>query len=287
MSTQTLPDIKNYIDQEGLDHSSTKADLWVIASASRLCFFAANKNEKRALGLTVLEFPKQDVFQKGLFELRSLLESLALFQKEFNQAHIVFETKQFTFIPTVLFDGQYQNTLLQSVHTIPKFYEVKAQKVDSINCVNVFAVPSIFNSTLKVLFPQADVQHYATYLGAMAASFNNTNKVIYVNVHADFIDIICVHQQKVAFINTFDAGADTDIIYYMLSVAENQQIHSPVSVFMMGDFSETVSMLSLLKKYVKEVNIYKRNVEHSFPAIFKEFQDHQYFTATSILHCEL
>jgi predicted Abi (CAAX) family protease len=152
----------------------------------------------------------------------------------------------------------------------------------------VFAVPQLFVSTVKVLFPQADVSHYAAFMLQAFATINQKQRdTVYVNLHPKYMDVVHLHEQELLFSNTFHTEADTDIIYFILSVAEQQKINGDkLKLVLSGDVNANGALLSLLKKYVPDVTLLKRDAGYMYPASFREFQDQQYFTSTAVLVCE-
>jgi hypothetical protein len=288
MSTQTLPLIKNYIDREQLQQIAATCDLWVQFGAGRITLFAADKANQRIAGLTVLDVNDNSVFQKGLFELRSWLEGLELYGKEYSNMHIVIEAPQYSIVPEALFVAEKADAMLAMQHDLPKFSVVKNNRIAAKHCVNVYSVPEIFLNTVKVLFPQADVHHYAEFLLLSLLNINDRqHDTLYINMHQQYMDVVHLHGQELRFINTFETEADTDIIYFILSVAEQQKISGDkLSLVVTGDVNANGSLISLLRKYVPEVALFKRVDGYSYPASFREFQDQQYFTATSVLLCE-
>ncbi|MES2779808.1 MAG: DUF3822 family protein [Bacteroidota bacterium] len=288
MSTQALPVTKNFIDREQLSQIVATCDLWVLFAADKITLLAADKSNQRVAGLTVLESPDVHVFQKGLFDLRSWIEGLELYGLDYNNTHIVFETPEFCIVPEALFATEKAETILGLQHELPKFSAVLTNRILQKQWVNVFAVPQLFVSTVKVLFPQADLHHYATFmLQAFAATNHKQKDTLYVNVHTQYIDVVHMHEQELLFANTFQTEADTDIIYFILSVAEQQKINvDKLKLVLTGDVNATSALLSLLKKYVPEVLLLKRYTEFTYPASFREFEDQQYFTSTAVLLCE-
>lgn len=285
MTTQTLPTVKNYLDRELLAQKAASSNFWVIVAENRICFFVADKHNKTTIGLTVIE-SADSFFQKGLFELRSLIEPLEISKYEYSNSHIVFETPLFTIAPNALFTIGKAELFLESVHPIPKFYTVKTDRLENHELVTIYAVPEIFCSTLKVIFPLATLHHYTSFLIPSVSKLQYQSH-LFVQVHREYIDMIIWQKNSLRFANTFTYEADTDIIYFILSVAEQQKIQNEsLEILLAGDLSITGTLLPLLKKYIPNVDIFKRSSDYSYPASFKEFQDQQYFTTSSILLCE-
>jgi hypothetical protein len=288
MSTQTLPLIKNYIDRDQLEQLAASSDLWVTLSPERISLLVASKNTNLVIGLTVLELAGGGFFQKGLFELRAWFEGLELYKLEYQNVNLVFETPEYTIVPEALFLPEKADVLLSAVVALPKFYSVRNTRMENRGCVDVFAFPDIFYSTLKVLFPQASVHHYAEYLVSAIAVINEKKQdTVFVNLHNTYLDALHFNNQQLKFVNTFSFEADTDIIFFILSIAEQQKITiDKLQLVLMGDFNVNSTLLQLLRKYVPYVSVYKRNEDFVYPASFREFQDQHYFIQTAALLCE-
>lgn len=288
MSTQTLPLIKNYIDREQLEQLESTCDLWVTLSPGRITLFAASTASHHVVGLTVLEMEDASFFQKGLFEIRGWIEGLELYSQEYKSVRLVFEVPEYTIVPEALFVPEKAEVLIASLFDLPKFHTVKSNRVDTLSCVNVFAVPDIFCSTMKVLFPQASVHHYAEFLLQTNCSLNNQGQhTLFVNMHSTYLDAMHLYHQELKFVNTFVFEADTDVIYYVLSVAEQQKLTmDKLQLVLTGDINANGALLQLLRKYVPNVSLYKRDDLFLFPASFREFQDQQYFIQSVALLCE-
>jgi hypothetical protein len=77
------------------------------------------------------------------------------------------------------------------------------------------------------------------------------------------------------------------VIYFILSVAEQQKITTEkLHLVLTGDVNANGALLQLLRKYVPNVSLYKRDDVFSYPASFREFQDQQYFIQSVAVLCE-
>lgn len=268
------------------DHRIT-ADLWVYAADDALGMLVADMRKASVYALVMAEFPSGGLFQKGLTEMRTLLESFGLPSREYANTHLVYGTPFYSIVPEPLFDSQQSVAMLSSVHDLPKLYSVKSDRSEDSNHVTLYGVPDIFSSTLKVLFPHAEVKHYASpMLEACTALSNSKSTVLYVNMHAAYMDVVCLDKQSLRLVNTFPFEADTDIIYFLLSVAEQQKLQGDtIEIMLMGEVNPNGPLLQLLRKYIPHVHLLKRDEAFKYPAAFREFNDHQYFSLLSVLLC--
>jgi hypothetical protein len=80
--------------------------------------------------------------------------------------------------------------------------------------------------------------------------------------------------------------ADTDIIYFILSVAELLKLdQQKLLVSLFGNISASSSLIGLMKKYIAHVELMKRPEQYDYPASFREFQEQQYFIQICSLLC--
>jgi hypothetical protein len=87
-------------------------------------------------------------------------------------------------------------------------------------------------------------------------------------------------------LNSFKAEADTDIVYFVLSVAELLKLNQEkLQVNLFGNISNTGTLLGLMKKYISHVELMKRTDAYSYPASFREFQDQQNYLQINCLLC--
>lgn len=287
MSTQQQTILKKYIDREWMEDPRVTADLWVYAADDALGMLVADMRKSSVYALVIAQVPSGGLFQKSLSEMRILLDSLGLPQREYANTHIVYGTPFYSVVPEPLFDSQQAVAMLSAVHDLPKLYSVKNDRSAESNHVTLYGVPDIFSSTLKVLFPHAEVKHYASPMLEACMELNNSRStVLYVNMHVSYMDVVCLDKQTLRLVNTFPFEADTDIIYFLLAIAEQQKLQGDtLEVMMMGEVNPNSPLLQLLRKYIPHVHLLKRDEAFKYPVAFREFHDHQYFSLLSVLLC--
>jgi hypothetical protein len=69
------------------------------------------------------------------------------------------------------------------------------------------------------------------------------------------MDLIYYNGQQLQFSNIFQTEAETDIIYFILSVAEQQNLPAnQLQLVLMGDVNSTGTLLPFLKKYIPNLD---------------------------------
>lgn len=288
MQAQTSLSVKNYLNREQLDIRSHLCCLVVNIAKHQIQLMVADTNQHEVLGLCVIETPQQNLFEADAATLKQILQSFEYFEKDFNQVVINIESALFTVIPDALFVSEKVSSYLKLTHRIPNHFT--ALHTRNQNRIHVYALPETFAQGLKSIWPAAVLQHYTSVL--LEAVFNSMSKsekdTLHVNVHKDFMNLIHVGNSELQLINTFPFESDTDIVYFILSVAEQQKInHDKLRIVLSGEISQTSSLVGLLKKYIPEIQLQVRPEEYTYPASFREFQEQQYYTSMANLLCEL
>lgn len=288
MQAQTAISVKNYLNREMLESRAHHCTLFINISNHQVVFLAADTNQKEVAGLCAIDAPQGHLFEKSLSDLRELFNRFEFFNKEFQAIHMVIETPHYTIVPEALFVSEKAASYLRLIHKISPAEGVYHTR--SNERVTLFSVNQLFYQALKVMFPAATVQHYAATL--IDSIFNSVSKnekdILHVNLHSNYMDLVHIKNSQLQFYNTFPFEADTDIVYFILSVAEQQKMnHDRLGIILSGDISSSSSLVNMLRKYIPEVHLQKRPEEYTHPASFREFQEQQYYTSIAGLLCEL
>ncbi len=288
MQAQTSISVKNFINREQLQVRASQSTLFVNVSAKYIQLLVADLAQKEVTALTAIETPKATFFEQNIGELKNTLNACEFVQAEFQQTAIIAETPYFTFIPEALFVPEKAEAYLKLVHKIPANYSVAYSRSSQRVCI--YAVHSAFIHNIKTIFAGATLYHYSQIL--LDALFNVTNKnttnTLHVNLHSSYMDVVHINNNSLQFINTFPFEADTDIVYFLLSVAEQKKMdNNKLNVMLSGEVSNSSALVQMLKKYIPEVQMQQRPHDFVYPAAFREFQEQQYYTSIAVLLCEL
>lgn len=287
MSAQSIS-VKQYIDTERLVQWLPTCDLWIQLGASRISLLAADRFNARVAGLSILDFPNKGVFESSWTQLQSWLQQSALFAHEYQNIHLVFSHPYHTLVPQVLYESSQSSAMLKLVHEVPKSWNILSRPISNKPWVSVFAIPEQLANPLQQRFPQSAPEHsIAALLNGLQLHNGKNQHRLYANIEPEYMHIIHFTGSDLQFSNTFIPEAETDIVYFLLSVAEQQNIHADkLEVCLLGDVNTRSSMVALLRKYIPHVSFFERNETIHFPASFKEFPDHQYIEALSVLWSE-
>lgn len=286
MQTQPTANSRRYLNREQLEKVMSRCDVWYLVYPNAVHQLIADRKENEIFGLSVL--PAGQVFQKSLSEMQELLRAFEYQQTDFQQAHVVVVDPRYTFVPDALFEPRNAETYLHIIHPEAKWHTVHYERIAAMQMVNVYELGDLFFGAARLLFPGANFHHYAGMIAeaVLKGDTGHSNERIYVHLHDMGMDVIHGKDGKLTYHNYFPFEADTDIVYFLLSVAEVLQFKGDQwEVMLCGNVSSDNSLISLMKKYIPEVLLFKRPSQIGIPHSFREVPDHQYFIETACLLC--
>ena len=278
-----MGNIKRYIDNEYIQQHAVDLDVWYYFYESRIACLICNRHDKRVAGLITIEH--KHVFELSLSQLKDALSQIGLPELSSEQKHPVIVDSRFTIVPEPLYVGEKAEIMFKLVHPLHSTDHLGVSQFGGK--VLLYATSELFYRTLRIIFPGSEMHHYATDLFKYLEQFgNNPANRVYVHLHATYFDVINYQKQNLTYHNTFPYEADTDIIYFLLSVCENLQIQSEkIEVVLSGDFNINHTLTGLMKKYIPTVTIMQRNEEWTYAASMRELQEQQYFMELTGLLC--
>ena len=286
MQTQEAFILKKYIDQEAIENNLHHSILFVYFSKENIKMVIASKSKSAVLGLYVLE-SKENIFEKKSTDILSMIQVLNFDTKGFSSVKVIIENNCHTLVPEALFTAEKADSYLKLSYPLQKNQQVLFNRLPK-NKVSVFALNSDFYSNIKSIFPESEIIHETELLlHLFYASHQKENKDrLFIHMHETYLEIAHFKNNELNFYNTFKVDSETDSVYFVLSVVELLKLNlDKLQVNLFGNISATSSLVSLMKKYISQVEFMKRSDNYSYPASFREFQDQQYYFQVNSLLC--
>jgi len=285
MQTQEVFSLKNYTDNESLKTNVHLSTLFIHISSHRISCSIASDNQKALYSLRILELHSGDIYKNNLTGLKNLFDSFQFDYSDVAATKIIIESVNHAFVPEPLFTAEKAASFLKLSAPVSSDHEILFNRIKK-NIVSVFAVEHDFYSALKTLFPQADLLHEAEQLLNIVSEQKDPADTLFVHLNKNYLHIIQFKNNGLHYFNSFMSEADTDIIYFILSVAELLKIPSDkMNVLLFGNVSNNSSLTGLMKKYIPYVELMKRPEQFTYPASFREFQEQQNYLQISSLLC--
>lgn len=288
MQSQTdLYNMLTYTDSE-LDLSTPEQYvLEVCLSAHKLTFMVHRNN--RIMGLRKLTTAANLLDQSSAAHVQDAVKRLEWYKPGFREIRLFIDDEKFTLVPEPLFESDKAATYLNLVYKNTAQDKILTTRLSNHAAVSVFGINDNLFRFIQATFSNVSVLHINQVLIRLASQYNGNDlkNHLLVQISDHFISVLYYQNKEIKFMNTFTVESDTDMVYYVLSVAALLKLpQEKFGVIVMGDVSVSSSTINLLKKYVPEVLMANRLEGIQYPVSFREFQDQQHYLAIHSLLCE-
>jgi hypothetical protein len=209
--------------------------------------------------------------------------------REYRTVFFSFQSPRYTIIPGPLFKKDSLKTYFEFNHIIDDLDEIHYNGFKNIDAFNLFAIPSGLCRLMYKAFVNVRFFHQATSLveyGLMHHGGKNHDKIVMVNLHGNYIDIVVVQGDKLLFCNTFPWKTEQDLIYFILYVYEQLKLsgeHTPVVIS--GELQKKSTTYDLLKLYLKRINFERRDDHFIYSYTFNEIDVHWFTNLFNLRMC--
>lgn len=256
--------------------------------ANRFCSVIANKAQQQILKFTIYEFNATvNLFELSYDELKTCKQVTEEASLPFKNRAVIICNNTQAFVPERLLNISEPELYYELNHTKLLNSQVLYCKMHYNHVACLFNVSNELLKLIRFNMPMADLYH-GSLLFAKAAdeqSFEVSANKLHVNLHDSYIEIACVNN-GLKFYNTFLFDSETDIVYYVLAVAENLGFEGSAEVFLYGNHALSDVLVALLKKYVSKVVYGIKYKKCTYPVAFNQFNEHFHFIESASLLCE-
>ncbi|WP_397447894.1 DUF3822 family protein [Polaribacter sp. R77954] len=176
-------------------------------------------------------------------------------QLEFTEVNVIHQNSLSTIVPEAFFNENLLSAYLN--HTIKTLRTdfITFDDIPKITAKNVYIPYVNINNFLFQNFGEFNYQHHSTVLIDKLLSINTSDKkMMYVNIYKNTFDIVIIHNKKLVLSNSFSYLSKEDFIYYLLFVAEQNQLDTnQFQLYFLGDVSKKSELYSITYKYIKNI----------------------------------
>lgn len=275
-----------YTDSELAFENSNHYLADVSISAQRICITISLP--QRVLGFRYIQ-TNNNWFNASANEIKNGIDMLEWLSHQYKQVRVFINNNLYTLVPEALFENDNAAEYLHAVHKVTSTHQILTTAVQNRQAVCVFALSKTMLTAIKQYINPASMLHHSANMIQLANQFNETDLKhhLLVNIEQDFISVLLYQQNEIHYFNTFIVETDTDIVYFILSVAEMLKLpKDKFGIYLLGNFSNTSATVQLLKKYVTNVHLMPRLQSVQYPIAMREVQEHQHYLPLHTLLCE-
>ena len=275
-----------FLNTNSFGRLSESEDTLIIELSENFIEFCELNSSQNQL-LYICNYPVESIIEMSLAEhLINAVKHLQFSKKHYQHVLVNYVTKQFTLCPSNFYS-------LGNARAILEFNvgSVNGQLIltDEINSdiKLIYAMDEQLKSMLDRLYPQHQLKHSLTVLSKLMISAEEfTKENIILSVHSDHIELVVKQDNKVVLANQFSVKTPEDILYYLLFVMEQYQFNPLfVTVSVLGNVNADSSLISSLKKYIKNIRLAKGHKSLNWSEV-QGMPQHFNYTLINRLFCE-
>jgi hypothetical protein len=216
------------------------------------------------------------IFDETLNSLEDLLEKIktifnedAVLHFEYKEVFVIHQNSLNTLVPDAYFDENSLNSFLEfNIKTLQTDF-ITFDAIDTIEAKNVYVPYININNYLFQNFGEFEYKHHTSILIEKLIQKNKyEEKVMFVNVCKNTIDVIVLEHKKLLVSNSFSYKTKEDFIYYILFVTEQLQLNNEeFKLYFTGEIYLETNLYQITYKYIKNIFF----LESTHP-IFKELE---------------
>ena len=279
------------IDESLEMNPGIRCDLVSGIASSEFTLALLDKKQNKFLALEVFQNPDPtppDAKKQAAWLTTIPGKSLILKNYSFKNISVEILNEQTTLVPSALFreenSAKYFHFNFNAADTT-----IHAEPVRAFDAMNVFGVPALLIQTMNHIFGNYEIHHHSTaLLEGIHLSFKKSGeKIFFLNIRKDYVDIVVTEGKKLVFTNSFNYKSIDDQVYYVMFVCDRLQMNpETVTTLLLGDVERESAIYHMLYKYIRNISFAARPDAFNFSYAFKEIPAHFYFNLFSLALCE-
>ncbi len=258
-------------------------------SQSSYSYCVVDTIRKRYVAIKHENFEKNVIDKSYSQKIKEMLSSDAFLNKSYKKVNFCFVSEKSTIVPVELFDKQKLKLYYKYNMVLNDYEEVHFNKYNKVNAVGVFSLPSEVTTLLVNQFPEIRFFHQhcpvieTTFIEVLQRKIKTP--YVKINFNEGFFDIIILMSGKLILSNSYKYHTESDIIYYILNIADKLNINKAKSDFVLsGDIDETSGIYKSLKKYLP--GIYFAELVQDNTYVFSSIPEHKFANILNMTLCE-
>jgi hypothetical protein len=211
-----------------------------------------------------------------LDRIKDFLLKDSFLSKNYKSVDFIYSSKKSTLIPMELFDKKMIKSYFTFSHILDEYEEIHFNKLNKVDAVNIFSIPSDITTLMVNQFPELKFYHQAsTFIDNSLAKSETSGYILGVMAYKSFFDITVCNNGKLFLYNNFDYQNEADFVYHISNIYQQLRISdTKTHLFLSGDIEKDSNKYKLLQKYIKNVWFAKILDSINVKYQFKEVPEH-------------
>jgi hypothetical protein len=211
-----------------------------------------------------------------LNKIRDFLDKDTFLSKNYKSTDFVFSSRKSTIIPSELFDKKSLKSYFTFTHQLDEFEEIHFNRLNQVDAVNIFSIPSDLTTLMVNRFPELRFYHQAsTFIDNTLHKSETTGYILGIMAYKTYFDVAVCNNGKLFLYNNFDFQNEADFVYHISNVYQQLKISDlKTNIFLSGDIDKDSPKYKLLIKYLRNVWFAKIPDNANVKYLFKEVPEH-------------
>lgn len=265
--------------------------LSIRLSADGFSFSVMEPEHNKHLALVSYKLDKVEDTQELCDEIDRVFNENHLLQRFYPQVNVIYESLKSTLVPVPLFDPTELATYLKFNHKVLQQEEIRYDKLDNLEAVNIYAIPVLLRNKLREKFTKINLVNYnSALIETLLISNKNVwlENTVFVNVRRSQFDMVYIHGDKLVFSNSFSYRTSEDFAYFLL-FSLNQLGMNPESVVtvLLGEVDKNSPLWEIAWKYIRNLELLGRNDFFKYSYVFDDLPENHFYNLLNFSLCGL
>ncbi len=238
-------------DRLTADHSE-KYKVSIRLLPDGLSFWGYIPNEKDSFFMESFSFD-HDI--PTVEAIKNIVFTHPVFSFHYQSFHVICVAGNYTMVPDHVFVEKEKDRFFFFCHPKDKTLKVIAQPIKTLNASVLFGLDKeVYAFLQRALINPLFIYSLAPLLVAwQKKSLSVFPKLVHIAVHKDTMDVLCVEQGSLLFVNSFRYDSDNDVVYYIMYICKQtgfNQLEDYLTIS--GNKTFCTKVLSIINKYLKQ-----------------------------------
>jgi hypothetical protein len=248
----------------------------ILLKPSGISYTIVDTLRRRCVAIKNFTFENLKDTYDYLDRIKDFLQQDTFLSRSYKTIDFVYSTRKSTIIPQELFDKKMLKSYFTFVHHLDEYEEIHFNRLNKVEAVNVFSIPSEITTLMVNQFPELKFSHQAsTFIDNSITKSEITGYIIGVMAYKSYFDVAVCNNGKLLLYNNFDFHNEADFVYHISNIYQQLRISdAKTNLFLTGDIDKESQKYRLLNKYIRNVWFGKISDVSSIKYQFREVPEH-------------
>lgn len=207
--------------------------------------------------------------------------------RSYKKVFVIVPSAKSTLIPSQLYDPARKDDYFRFNHKNDDTEIILANKLQLPDAFIAFALNRNLNDVLNEYYPGVHPNIHLTPLLSQLSRIQKDTGQGYFHTHIerDYINILYFRSKELKLCNTFKYRNISDILYYVLNVADKLGLSRETVLNITGQAQKYDELSSAFSMYIRNISYSSPAASFSYSYVFNDIELHRYINLFGIFNC--